>query len=101
MGLYENNRIIILAAASGIFLNAGIYSENNYLYRPYGERNTATREGVTFGRTLAKEEMKESVLLGNLDKEGRALYFSLNDEGKKIARQLSAEARENRYIVDV
>jgi len=43
-----------------------------------------------------KEERKEEIkLLSNLDKEHRALYHSLNAEGKKLALELARKGCEN------
>lgn len=45
-----------------------------------------------YGKVKERPEIEESVMLNNLDKEGRRAYYSLDHEGKRLARQLAAEA---------
>ncbi len=86
-----------LAAAALLFgsqLTAGASGINAPFDGQYSNESPASQiyKSGSYGRIKEKPQIAESVLLSTLDKEGRGVYYSLDPEGKKLARQLAAES---------
>jgi hypothetical protein len=79
-----------MAATGGLLYASAIFSAPSTPSTSPSQYNMIRRDQIK--QVPVKKEVNESELLSRLDKEGRGLYFSLDDESKKLARQLAADS---------